>query len=171
MLEDLVNHRVNGQRYQVQPAFPSLTRHHRAVKSTGCCSQSEVVQSNLYLKTTHGLQLVAPSTLIEVWRESLSFLGEVKKNSRHIFKFTFIFDGFVSLGSHTKAMAGCSQGCRIWNCPLQNSREERKRMGKSSGRSDFWDHFGGQALVMIDGWYSRQPLTNLLANPNNPRNR
>ena len=31
--------------------------------------------------------------------------------------------------------------------------------------------FGGQALFMIGGWYSRQPLTNLLANPNNPRNR
>ena len=42
---------------------------------------------------------------------------------------------------------------------------------ESSRRSDFWDHFGGQALVMIGGWYSRQPLTNFLANPNNPTNR
>ena len=39
-------------------------------------------------------------------------------------------------------------------------------MGKSFGHSDFWHHFGGQALVMIGRWYSRQPLTNLLANPN-----
>jgi len=46
------------------------------------------------------------------------------------------------------------------------TRGKRERMGKSSERSDFWDHFGGQALVMIGGWYSRQPLTNLLANPN-----
>ena len=46
------------------------------------------------------------------------------------------------------------------------TRGKRERMGKSSGRSDFWHHFGGQALVMIGRWYSRQPLTNLLANPN-----
>ena len=46
------------------------------------------------------------------------------------------------------------------------TRGKRERIGKSSGRSDFWHHFGGQALVIIGGWYSRQPLTNLLANPN-----
>ena len=46
------------------------------------------------------------------------------------------------------------------------TRGKRERMGKSFGRSDFWHHFGGQALVMIGRWYSRQPLTNLLANPN-----
>ena len=40
------------------------------------------------------------------------------------------------------------------------TRGKRERIGKSSGRSDFWHHFGGQALVIIGGWYSRQPLTN-----------
>ena len=34
------------------------------------------------------------------------------------------------------------------------------RMGTSFWRGDFWDHLGAQALVMIGGWYSRQPLTN-----------
>ena len=34
------------------------------------------------------------------------------------------------------------------------------RMGTSFGRSDFWDRSGGQALVMIGRWFSRQPLTN-----------
>ena len=56
-----------------------------------------------------------------------------------------------------------------------STSKTRGRMGTSFGHSDFWldfgDHFGGQALVMIGGWYSRQPLTSLLANPNNPRNR
>ena len=32
------------------------------------------------------------------------------------------------------------------------------RMGKSFGCSDFWDRLGGQALVVIGRWYSRQPL-------------
>ena len=52
-----------------------------------------------------------------------------------------------------------------------STSKTRGRMGTSFGHSDFWDHFGGQALVMIGGWYSRQPLTSLLANLNNPRNR
>ena len=34
------------------------------------------------------------------------------------------------------------------------------RMGTSFGCSDFWDCLGGQALVMIGQWHSRQPLTN-----------
>ena len=33
-------------------------------------------------------------------------------------------------------------------------------MGTSFVRSDFWDHLGGHALVMIGRWYSRQPSTN-----------
>ena len=33
------------------------------------------------------------------------------------------------------------------------------RMGTSFGRSDFWDRSGGQALVMIGRWFSRQLLT------------
>jgi len=33
-------------------------------------------------------------------------------------------------------------------------------MRLSFRRNDFWDHLGGQALVMIGRWYSRQPLTN-----------
>ena len=33
-------------------------------------------------------------------------------------------------------------------------------MATNFTRNDFWDHLGGQALVMIGRWYSRQPLTN-----------
>ena len=33
------------------------------------------------------------------------------------------------------------------------------RMGTNSGRSDFWDRLGGQALVMIGRWYSKESLT------------
>ena len=33
-------------------------------------------------------------------------------------------------------------------------------MGTSFGCSDFWECLGGQALVMIGQWHSRQPLTN-----------
>ena len=33
-------------------------------------------------------------------------------------------------------------------------------MGTSVGLNDFWDRLGGQALVIIGRWYSRQPLTN-----------
>ena len=33
-------------------------------------------------------------------------------------------------------------------------------MATSFGCSDFWDCLGGQALVMIGQWHSRQPLTN-----------
>ena len=33
-------------------------------------------------------------------------------------------------------------------------------MGASFRHRDFWDRLGGQALVMIGRWYSRQPLTN-----------
>ena len=34
------------------------------------------------------------------------------------------------------------------------------RTGSSFGCSDFWDGLGGQALVMIGRWYSRQTSTN-----------
>ena len=34
------------------------------------------------------------------------------------------------------------------------------RMGTSFACSDFWDCLGGQVLVLIGRWYSRQPLTN-----------
>ena len=34
-------------------------------------------------------------------------------------------------------------------------------MGKSFGCTDFWDRFGGQGLVMIGQWFSKQPSTNL----------
>ena len=33
-------------------------------------------------------------------------------------------------------------------------------MGTSFGLSDFWDRFGGAALVMIGRLYSWQPFTN-----------
>ena len=33
-------------------------------------------------------------------------------------------------------------------------------MGTSFRCNDFRDRLGGQALLMIGGWYSRQPLTN-----------
>ena len=33
-------------------------------------------------------------------------------------------------------------------------------MGTSFRRNHFWDRLGGQAIVMIGWWYSRQPLTN-----------
>ena len=32
-------------------------------------------------------------------------------------------------------------------------------VGTRFQRSDFWDRLRGQALLMIDRWYSRQPLT------------
>ena len=35
-----------------------------------------------------------------------------------------------------------------------------RRMGTSFGRSAFWDRSGGQALVMIGRWFSRQPSAN-----------
>ena len=38
--------------------------------------------------------------------------------------------------------------------------ETIRGMGTSFRHNDFWDHLGGQALVMIGRWYSRQPLTN-----------
>ena len=38
--------------------------------------------------------------------------------------------------------------------------ETLRGMGTSFWRSDFWDRLGGQALVMIGRWYSRQTLTN-----------
>ena len=38
--------------------------------------------------------------------------------------------------------------------------ETTRVMGTSFQRNDFWDRFGGQVLVMIGRWYSRQPLTN-----------
>ena len=38
--------------------------------------------------------------------------------------------------------------------------ETIRGMGASFGHNDFWDHLGGQALVMIGRWYSRKPLTN-----------
>ena len=54
------------------------------------------------------------------------------------------------------------------NFPLQ-----KWRISKSFGSSEFWDSLGGQVLVMIGPWYSRQPLTNhkviTLVHPNNPR--
>ena len=33
-------------------------------------------------------------------------------------------------------------------------------MGTNFGCSDFWDRLGRQAFVVIDQWYSMQPLTN-----------
>ena len=33
------------------------------------------------------------------------------------------------------------------------------RMGTTFGRSGFWGRLGGQTVVMIGRWYSRQPLT------------
>ena len=38
--------------------------------------------------------------------------------------------------------------------------ETLRGMGTSFLREDFWDRVGGQALVMIGRWYSRQTLTN-----------
>ena len=38
--------------------------------------------------------------------------------------------------------------------------ETIRGMGTSFRHHDFWDRLGGQALVMIGRWYSRQPLTN-----------
>ena len=38
--------------------------------------------------------------------------------------------------------------------------ETIRGMGTSFRHNDFWDHLGGQALVMIGRWYSRQPLAN-----------
>ena len=38
--------------------------------------------------------------------------------------------------------------------------ETLRRMGMSFGCSELWDRLGGQALVMIGQWHSRQPLTN-----------
>ena len=38
--------------------------------------------------------------------------------------------------------------------------ETRGRMGTSFRCSDFSDRLGGQALVVIGRWHSRQPLTN-----------
>ena len=38
--------------------------------------------------------------------------------------------------------------------------ETLRAMGTSFLREDFWDRLGGQALVMIGRWYSRQTLTN-----------
>ena len=46
----------------------------------------------------------------------------------------------------------------------QNS-PPRGRMGTSFGRSAFWDRSGGQALVMIGRWFSRQLLANRKACP------
>ena len=38
--------------------------------------------------------------------------------------------------------------------------ETVRQMGTSFRCNHFWDRLGGQALVMIGWWYSRQPLTN-----------
>ena len=38
--------------------------------------------------------------------------------------------------------------------------ETIREMGTSFRRNHFWDRLGGQAIVMIGWWYSRQPLTN-----------
>ena len=46
----------------------------------------------------------------------------------------------------------------------QNS-PPRERMGTSFGRSAFWDRSGGQALVMIGRWFSRQLLASRKACP------
>ena len=46
----------------------------------------------------------------------------------------------------------------------QNS-PPRGRMGTSFGRSAFWDRSGGQALVMIGRWFSRQLLASRKACP------
>ena len=40
------------------------------------------------------------------------------------------------------------------------TQETIREMGTSFRRNHFWDRLGGQALVMIGWWYSRQPLTN-----------
>ena len=42
--------------------------------------------------------------------------------------------------------------------PLLSYTVTYGRMGTSFGRSDFWGSLGGQALVRIVRWYSRQQL-------------
>ena len=87
--------------------------------------QSELVQSHLYLKTTHWFPLVAPSTLIEVWRESLRFWGEVKKNSKTYVFFNsplFIID-FSPLAHTPKQGRVVSGDVRYGIVHFKNSRE------------------------------------------------
>ena len=43
---------------------------------------------------------------------------------------------------------------------LYPTSETQRKMGKSFGRTDFWDRLGGQGLVMIGQWFSKQPSTN-----------
>ena len=43
--------------------------------------------------------------------------------------------------------------------PLSSTPKDIREMGTGLKRKDFWDSLGGQALVMIGRWYSRQPLT------------
>ena len=39
--------------------------------------------------------------------------------------------------------------------------ETIRGMGTSFRCNDLWDRSGGQALLLISGWYPRQPLTHL----------
>ena len=98
----------------------------------------------------------------------LSFLGDVKTYSRHIIFFLIHLSFWWIRLPWLTHQSKDGLFSEMLDMELSTSKLEGR---ESSGRSDFWDHFGGQALVMIGGWYSRHPLTNLLANPNNPTNR
>ena len=55
----------------------------------------------------------------------------------------------------------CDDLLCIYFCIINSSLLNSTRvMGTSFRHNDFWDRFGGQVLVMIGRWYSRQPLTN-----------
>ena len=85
--------------------------------------------------------------MFEYWSRSnhLSYVGKTRG------KFSELLTSFFSLFQHFFFSLG-EDVCYMFIsfCSKEN--------GLSFGRCDFWDCFwGGQALVMIGQWYSRQP--------------